>query len=61
MSKEAQREMRLHEYVEQLNPSHTARKEFEELIEVDRFMDALAAAGVDNWDGYEIAQESLNE
>lgn len=30
-------------------------KEYERLVEVDEFMDALERAGVDNWEGYEIA------
>lgn len=27
--------------------------------EQSKFLDALHAAGVDNWEGYEVAQESL--
>lgn len=34
--------------------------EFERLMDVDRFMDALEAAGVDNWDGYDIACQVYN-
>jgi hypothetical protein len=30
-------------------------KELERLREVDRFMDALESAGVDNWEGYDVA------
>ena len=30
-------------------------KELQRLREVDRFMDALEAAGVDNWEGYSQA------
>lgn len=36
-------------------------KEYNKLIENDAFMDALVAAGVDNWNGYEAAQEMLEE
>jgi hypothetical protein len=33
------------------------KERLEELLETDSFMDKLYAAGVDNWDGYEIAQD----
>lgn len=33
--------------------------ELEELRGDAKFLNALMIAGVDNWDGYEIAQESL--
>lgn len=36
-------------------------EELESLTEASAFMDALAAAGVDNWEGYERAQEILTE
>lgn len=32
-------------------------KEYDELIEDQKFLDALRAAGVDNWEGYDIAQD----
>lgn len=35
--------------------------EYNELKESDKFLDALRAAGVDNWIGYEEAQEIYNE
>lgn len=35
-------------------------KEYLRLIDVDAFMDALEAAGVDNWEGYEIACRIYN-
>ncbi len=35
--------------------------EFEGLIEDRDFMRALEAAGVDNWEGYDIAREQINE
>lgn len=34
------------------------RKRYEELLEAERMLAALHAAGVDNWDGYEFAMES---
>ena len=34
-------------------------KEYESLLEDSRFLGALIAAGVDNWEGYEHAQEDL--
>lgn len=33
------------------------RWELEELRETERFMTALEAAGVDNWDGYDFARD----
>jgi len=35
-------------------------KELEEAKEEVKFLDALEAAGVDNWVGYEEAKEALN-
>lgn len=32
-----------------------SKAELDRLQDVDRFMDALEEAGVDNWEGYEIA------
>ena len=37
------------------------KKEISELIEDQKILDALRAAGVDNWPGYEIAMDSLIE
>ena len=36
-------------------------KDYYELVEASRFLDALEGAGVDNWDGYSDAQEMLGE
>jgi len=36
-------------------------KEYEALKEDKRFLNALEAAGVDNWDGYDYALEILGE
>lgn len=36
-------------------------KEYDQLLEDSRFLCALRGAGVDNWDGYEEAQEMLEE
>lgn len=35
--------------------------EYEELLEQIRFLNCLEAAGVDNWDGYDYAQEIYEE
>jgi hypothetical protein len=32
---------------------------YKELIESEKVLDALRTAGVDNWDGYDIAMEYL--
>jgi len=37
------------------------RKEYKELKEDSDFLQALRAAGVDNWDGYDYAIDILNE
>lgn len=42
------------------NPTTTVTvdlEDYEELVERDAFLSALEAAGVDNWDGYDFAQE----
>lgn len=31
------------------------KKEYDRLMDVDKFMDALDAVGVDNWEGYDMA------
>ena len=36
-------------------------KRYYELLEDSRFLDALRATGVDNWSGYEYAQEMIEE
>lgn len=39
-----------------------SKKEYDRLIKVDKWMDALEAAGVDNWQGIDFAREEfLNE
>ena len=38
-----------------------SEEDYDELIEDQRFLRALEAAGVDNWEGYEIAQDRLEE
>jgi hypothetical protein len=37
------------------------RKEYTRLQERDQWLECLEAAGVDNWDGYEYAQELLTD
>lgn len=36
-------------------------KEIEDLKEDSRFLQALLSAGVDNWDGYDMAIDEMNE
>ncbi len=38
-----------------------SKKEYDQLIKDSEFLEALRAAGVDNWDGYSYAFEILNE
>ena len=45
-------------YEEQVTIS---KAEYERLLEDQRFLDALSAAGVDNWDGYSYALEIFHE
>lgn len=37
------------------------KAEYEELLSDQKFLNALRAAGVDNWDGYDVAQEMMDE
>ena len=37
-----------------------AIEEYEELVNDAKFLKCLYSAGVDNWDGYEYAQEMLD-
>ena len=37
------------------------QSEYDSLLEDSRFLNALRSAGVDNWEGYEIAQEMVEE
>jgi hypothetical protein len=37
-----------------------SQEEYEELKEAQRFLDCLEHAGVDNWEGYDFAQEEFN-
>ena len=34
---------------------------YQELLDAERLLNALEAAGVDNWEGYDAAVESLDE
>jgi len=36
-------------------------KEYESLLEDSRFLAALIAAGVDNWEGYQYAREVMSD
>jgi hypothetical protein len=37
------------------------REEYNKLLEAKRFLRALEAAGVDNWEGYDIAKDILEK
>lgn len=36
------------------------KKEYDSLVEDSEFLNALQEAGVDNWEGYHIAQEIID-
>jgi hypothetical protein len=36
------------------------KKEHTRLLKIEKTLQALEGAGVDNWDGYDVAIESLN-
>ena len=38
-----------------------SEEEYEELKSDSKFLDYLQAAGVDNWDGYDYAQELMED
>jgi len=38
-----------------------SKKEYEELLEDQKLLQALQGAGVDNWSGYEYALEIMKE
>lgn len=38
-----------------------SQEEYEELLERSMWLDALEAAGVDNWEGYDEAREIYQE
>lgn len=35
------------------------KKEYDELVAAQKLLQALEAAGVDSWEGYELARESM--
>jgi hypothetical protein len=37
------------------------KERYEELLQTEKFMTALQAAGVDNWDGYDYAVDMLDD
>jgi len=37
-----------------------SKEDHEELLDCERFLECLRGAGVDNWDGYEHAQEAYD-
>jgi len=38
-----------------------SKKEYDSLVEDSRFLDHLRGAGVDNWEGYDFAMESMRK
>lgn len=38
-----------------------SKAEYDRLMEVDKFMNALDRAGVDNWEGYSMAWEYYDD
>jgi len=38
-----------------------SKKEYEELVEDSKFLEALRGAGVDNWEGYDMAFEIMED
>lgn len=38
-----------------------SQEEYDQLIEDRKLLQALQAAGVENWEGYDFAHESLND
>lgn len=63
---EAQREMTIDEIwsnmiMTKIHAGHSAVKEFLKLKEDARFLEALRAVGVDNWEGYEYACDLIEE
>lgn len=38
-----------------------SKSEYERLLKAEAFLNALEAAGVDNWSGYDFACEMFNE
>lgn len=36
------------------------KEEYKELLESNKFLEQLMSLGVDNWDGYELAQERMD-
>ncbi len=37
-----------------------SKEEYDDLLDSQRFLNCLENAGVDNWEGYEFAQEEYN-
>lgn len=37
------------------------KKEYDDMIEDQQLLQALQSAGVDNWEGYDMARESMDE
>lgn len=56
-----QSEMTLKEWCSQLPKSHRVNRELNELLETDKWANAMTAAGVDNWDGYEDALDMIED
>ena len=40
---------------------HIPQKEYDQLLADQAWLRALEAAGVDNWEGYDMAREAMSE
>ena len=61
MDDQTSREMTLKEWCARLPENHLVNKQLKGLLESEAFLNALLAAGVDNWDGYDYAVEMLEQ
>lgn len=57
-AREGEKEMNIHDLLEQVKE---LKEENEELHRQLHFLDALRAAGVDNWEGYDLAHSLMEE
>ncbi len=46
---------------ENTNLISITKKEYDQLIKDQKWLQALESAGVDNWEGIDIAKESFND
>ena len=51
--------MTLEEWVDETPQGSYAREQYKELLHNQRFLECLQGAGVDNWEGFDIAHELM--